>query len=41
MTNPQEQLVEMVGKDNAERYINIVKLFMELDDEPEAKVVNN
>lgn len=37
---PQEQLVELVGEENAERYVQIVKGIMQQEDEQELEVVN-
>lgn len=37
---PQEQLVKMVGKKDAERYVQIVKSMLENKKESELKVAN-
>lgn len=38
--NPKEQLIEMVGKENAEHYTQIVKAMMEAEGEETLEAVN-
>lgn len=37
---PQEQLIKMVGKDDANRYIEMVKGMLQAKNEEELKVAN-
>lgn len=41
MKKPQEQLIKMVGKENAEKYLQIVKAMMQADGEQEELQVVN